>query len=189
VTRKAAESSAEPTVNETADPAVRQAGVTPDSSAGGADGAKATAATAVPAPGQAPDPATAPNRETPLWNHAVGDVVDPSGDASTDAWVAAVAPETATKPGPAVALDQETPPASIAPAPIVAVDQPPRSRKPRLGLEDAPAILKLVGITRRRGDAAAIEGFDLDVRPGEGAGRLAGNGQDKTTVVDSNAAD
>lgn len=44
-------------------------------------------------------------------------------------------------------------------------------------------IARLEGVTKRYGDVVALDGLDLDVRPGEVLGLLGPNGAGKTTVV------
>jgi general nucleoside transport system ATP-binding protein len=179
VTREAAESSAGPTANETAEPAVQLAGVTRDPVAAPDDAGAAIAEAAADTP--APVREIALDQEAPFWGDA-GHLPEQPGDPTSDAWVAAVAPEAAAAPSPAVALEPPSASEIVAPPPPVA--EPPPPLKPTLGLEDAPAILKLTGITRHRGDAAAIDGFGLDVRRGEVVALLGDNGSGKTTLVD-----
>jgi ABC-type uncharacterized transport system ATPase subunit len=196
VTREAAESSAGPTANETAEPAVQQAGVTREPAADTDNAHDRDAATAYadrPAPEAqpaSPDRQIARDQEAPFWHDADVAAGEQAGDPTSDAWVAAVAPEAATTPSPAVALDQEAvAPREIAPAPMPAAEPPAPSLRQTLGLEDAPAILKLTGITRHRRDAPAIDGFDLDVKRGEVVALLGDNGSGKTTLVNILAGD
>jgi lipooligosaccharide transport system ATP-binding protein len=49
-------------------------------------------------------------------------------------------------------------------------------------MEQAPAI-SVRGLTKRYGDVTAVDGVDLDVRPGETFGFLGPNGAGKVPVV------
>ena len=48
---------------------------------------------------------------------------------------------------------------------------------------DAPALLEVRGLARHFGGVRAVDGLDLDVRPGEIVGLIGPNGAGKTTVV------
>jgi ABC-2 type transport system ATP-binding protein len=48
---------------------------------------------------------------------------------------------------------------------------------------DAPAAVRFERVTRRFGDLTAIDGIDLDIRPGETVALLGPNGAGKTTAI------
>jgi simple sugar transport system ATP-binding protein len=161
---------AEPTANADPDSAAAEPAVT-EQIAGATEAAQEPPSSATPATPAVSSPDIVLDQEAAFW------------DDSGAAWAASVDPAAAA-PGPPVALDQETPFASdVETTPAAPAEQPAPSLKEALGLEDAPAILKLDGLTRHRGDAPAIEDFDLDVRRGEIVVLLGDNGSGKTTLV------